>query len=99
MNHFMQKAVWMDVNQSITASLKEAIVMLEDTKEKLQIHHSSENIEYDPTKQVKIKCSKDQFYLFDLDMITKWYKNMTFIQKTVDAKMATMRHNLIVSKT
>ncbi|KAG2389490.1 hypothetical protein C9374_014050 [Naegleria lovaniensis] len=89
-------AVWMDVNQSITSSLKEAIVMLEDTKAKLQIHHSSENIEFDPKKQVKIKCSKDQFYLFDVNMITQWYKNMTFIQKTVDAKMSTMKHNLVI---
>ena len=90
-------AVWLDINHSITSTLKEVIVLLQDTREKLKLFSEKDFITYDPTRQVKINISNNRFYLFDHDMLKEWFKKINFLQKTLMAKTGMLKNNFIVS--
>jgi len=92
-------AIWFDINGSITGSMKEMILIHEETRNMLKVRKTRDDqpVIYDKQKQVKINLSKDQYLLLDHDMITNWYKKLMFFQKTVDAKTDGLKNNLIVS--
>jgi len=90
-------AVWLDINYTITSTLKEVIILFQDTKEKLQKFTEKEISNYDPSKQVKINISNKRFFLLDHNMIKDWFKQANYLQKTMIAKTNLLKSNFVVS--